>query len=526
MSASGMKDRGFGRRTFLAGSAAFGLAAAGTAAGSALLPGAARAAGPRKGGRFRYAVVGCATTDTLDPAKLADIGPGMMSWQMRRNLLEIGPRTQLRPELAESWEPADGGKRWIFKIRQGVEFHNGKTLTVEDVIFSINHHRGPDSKSSAKPLVDPIAEMKADGKDGLIVTLNEPNADFPYVLVDYHLQIVPADTKDFADGMGTGPYILDKFEAGVRCTGKRNPNYWKEGHGNFDEVECLSVTDSNARIQAMQSGDLDAIMFLDLKVANRFAKSPGMKVVEVAGGTHMTLPMMTNVSHFDDNDVRLALKYAIDREHLVKTALQGHGRVANDQPLSPLNPYFDADLPQRTYDPDKAKFHLKKAGRDGLSVQLWASAAILGFGVDVATLYRQYAEKAGIDIEVVQAPATGYWTDVWEKKPWCESYFGARPTADGMFSIVYATGAPWNETFFSNARVDTLLKEARQELDQAKRKAMYGEVQQIISDEGGSVIPFFMNAVDGATDKVGTGDVASDFNLDGGRAADRWWFES
>jgi peptide/nickel transport system substrate-binding protein len=519
---SGSMGRGLGRRTFLAGSAALG---AGVAV-SLWLPRAARAEAPKKGGRFRYAVVGCATTDTLDPATLADIAPGMMAWQGRNNLLEVGPKTRLQPELAESWEAADGGKRWIFKIRQGVEFHNGKTLTVDDVIFSINHHRGPDSKSAAKPLVEPIAEMKADGKDGLVITLADPNADFPFVLADYHLQIVPAGTTDFSDGMGTGPYVLERFEPGVRCTGKRNKNYWKEDHGNFDEVECLSVSDSNSRIQAMQSGDLDAIMFLDLKVADRFAKSPGMKVVEVAGGTHMTLPMITNVAPFDNNDVRLALKYSVDREHLVKTALRGHGKVANDQPLSPLNPYFDSDLPQRAYDPDKAKFHLKKAGMDNLKVQLYASEAILGFGVDVATLYRQYAAKSGIDIEVVQAPASGYWTDVWEKKPWCESYFGARPTADGMFSLAYAGGAPWNETFWQNDRVDALLKEARQELDQAKRKTTYGEIQQIISDQGGSVIPFFMNAVDGATDKIGTGEVASDFNLDGGRAADRWWFKS
>jgi peptide/nickel transport system substrate-binding protein len=509
------------RRQLLGGGAAtLGLVGFGLRAFST----SAEAATPKKGGKFRFAIVGAATTDTLEPSAFADISIGMMSWNSRSNLLELGADMKLKPELAESFEGSDGGSKWVFRLRQGVEFNNGKTLDVDDVIFSLNTHVKPDSKSAIKPLLDGIKEMKADGKSTLVITLKEPNADFPYVLADYHAQIVPAGTANFGDGIGTGPYVMTSFEPGVRWTGTRNKNYFKEGHGNFDEVECLAISDSTARMNALQAGELDAIMFVDIKTLDLVASLPGIKVVKVAGGTHMTMPMHMNTAPFDNNDVRLALKYAIDRQALVDTVLKGNGTVANDHPISPLSPYFNAGLSQKQFDADKAKYHLKKAGLDSVKVQLSASNTILDIGNDVADLYAGTAAKANISIEVVREPADGYWSNVWQKKPWCQSYFGTRPTPDGIFSLAYTSDAPWNESFIKNAKFDDLLKQGRSELDETKRKAIYGEMQQILSEEGGTVIPFFASSIDAASNKVAMGDVAGNLNLDGGRAADRWWF--
>jgi peptide/nickel transport system substrate-binding protein len=485
----------------------------------------AQAETPKKGGKFRFAIVGASTTDTLEPAAFADISIGMMSWNSRNNLLDLGADMKLKPELAESFEGSDGGRKWIVRIRPGVEFHNGKTLDIEDVIFSLNSHRKPDSKSAIKPLLEGISEMKADGTGILAITLKEPNADFPFVLADYHAQIIPAGTTNFNDGMGTGPYVMTSFEPGVRCAGVRNKNYFKGNHGNFDEVDCLAIADSTARINGLQAGELDAMMFVDIKTIDLVKNLPGVKVINVPGGTHMTLPMRMDAAPFDNNDVRLALKYAIDRKVLVDTVLKGNGTIANDHPISPLSPYFNADLPQKAFDPEKVKFHLKKAGLDNLKVQLSASNTIMDIGNDVADVYADQAGKAGLTIEVVREPADGYWSNVWQKKPWCESYFGTRPTPDGIFSLAYTSDAPWNETGIKNAKLDDLLKQGRAELDEAKRKAIYGEMQQIVSDEGGTVIPFFASAIDATSDKIVTGpEVAGNLNLDGGRAADRWSF--
>jgi peptide/nickel transport system substrate-binding protein len=249
-------------------------------------------------------------------------------------------------------------------------------------------------------------------------------------------------------------------------------------------------------------------------------------VLEVESGTHMTMPMNMGLAPFDNPDVRLALKYALDRNEILEKVLRGTGQVGNDHPISPQSPYFNAELPQKSFDPDKARHHLQRAGLSELKVPLSASNIILEAEEAVADLYSASAAKCGISIEVLREPADGYWSNVWQKKPWCQSYFGTRPTPDGIFALAYTTNAPWNESFIKHERFDALLKQGRSELDESKRKEIYGEMQRILSDEGGTVIPFFASAIDATSTRIATGKVAGHFNLDGGRAADRWWFES
>ncbi len=205
--------------------------------------------------------------------------------------------------------------------------------------------------------------------------------------------------------------------------------------------------------------------------------------------------------------------------------LHGYGTIGNDHPIGPNQRYVAADLEQHTYDPDKVKFHLKEAGLDTLNIQLSAADAAFTGAVDAALLFSEKAKAAGINIEVVREPNDGYWENVWMKKPFCAVYWGGRPTADWMFSMTYAAGVPWNDTFWDNARFNELLLAARSELDETKRAAMYHEMQAICSNEGGTIIPMFASYVMGLTDKLGHEDkVAGNWTLDGFRAIERWWF--
>ena len=199
------------------------------------------AATPKAGGRYRQALTGGGSGDTLNPAQILDSYMiNVSSGMLRNNLTEIGSDNQLTSELAESWEATPDAAQWTFKIRKGVEFHNGKTLDATDVVDSINHHRG-ESDSAAKGIVSAITDIKADG-DTVIFTLSGGSADFPFLMSDYHLGICPSKgdgTIDWESGVGTGGYSLDSFEPGVRTVVKKNPNYWKEGRAWFDEVESL-----------------------------------------------------------------------------------------------------------------------------------------------------------------------------------------------------------------------------------------------------------------------------------------------
>jgi peptide/nickel transport system substrate-binding protein len=512
-----------GRREFLARATAMGALAA---VSPAIMSGTAKAATPKKGGTIRFGMGHGSTTDSLDPGTFENAYTQLLGFGIRSHITEISNTGDLVGNVAESWDASDDAVQWTFKIRQGVEFHNGKTLDAADVAASINHHRGEESKSAAKPIVDPITDIKVDGKDTVVFTLQAGDADFPIKISDYHLAIMPAkdDGVDWQSGVGTGPFSLESYEPGVRGTMKRNPNYHMDGRGHFDAAELLTIADVAARTNALTTGEIDVMDRCDIKTVHLLKRRPGLRVEETTGTAHYTFAMRTDTAPFDNNHVRLALKYAVDRDALLKSVLRGHGVVGNDHPISLSNRYHAGELEQRTYDPDKAKFHLKKADLTSLTVDLSAADAAFGGAVDAAVLYKEHAAKIGITINVVREPNDGYWSNVWLKKPWCAVYWGGRPTEDWMFSTAYASGAAWNDTYWEHDRFNKLLLEARAELDEAKRRAMYVEMQTIVSNEGGVVVPMFNNYIFAMADKVKHDDsMAANLDLDGLKALERWW---
>jgi len=511
------------RRRFLEGTAALGISLA--AAGRVSAP--ARAASPNQGGHAKFGFDSGSTSDSLDPVTFDSVFNQTLGYgTLRSSLTEITNDNKLGPELAESWEASDDATEWTFKIRKDVEFHNGKGLTVDDVIASINYNRGDDTKSPAKSLLENVEEVKADGPDHVVFKLASGNADFPYFLSDYVLCVLPSEEGkvDAASGIGTGPYVLQDFEPGVRAIATRNPNYFKEDRAHFESVEFLSLKDVTARTNALQTGEVHMMNRCDLKTVHLLERSPDINVHQVTGLQHYTMPMNTTEAPFDDNNVRLALKYAIDREQLLQTVLRGYGKVGNDQPIAPANEFYAEDLEQRAYDPDKAKFHLKEAGLDSLSVRLSAADAAFPGAVDAAVLYRENAAKAGIDIEVVREPNDGYWSNVWMKKPWCMSYWAGRPTASQMFQTAFAADAPWNEAYWQNERFNKLLVEARTTLDPKKRAEMYREMQIIVRDDGGVVIPLFASYVGASNASLAHDSLGGNYDMDGLKIAERWWF--
>ena len=499
-------------------------------AGAALAPWATPArAEPKRGGRLRIGTDGTNTGESWDPATWglsAIMNLGAFGC-IYNNLMEIAPDGTLTPELAESVEAADSGKAWRFKLRRGVTFSDGKTLEPADVVASINHHRGPDSKSAVKSIVSAITDIRAEGDDTVIVELDAPNADFPYLMSDYHLVIGAArDGKvDWDAHVGTGGYTLSGYDVGVYALLTRRDDYWKEDAAWFDEVEISGIDDVTARTNAVITGAVDVINNADISTVGRLASRKDLVVDEVTGTQHFTLPMFTDTAPFDNLDVRLALKFAIDREELVAKILDGHGKVGNDHPIAPGQRFFAADLPQRHYDPDKARFHLKQAGLDTLSVDLHTADAAFDGAVDTAVLYSEQAAKCGITINVVREPNDGYWSNVWLKKPFVMSFWQGRPTEDWMFSQVYSADSDWNDTHWKNPEFNRLLLAARAELDEAKRREMYVEMQRLVSDDGGVIVPMYANYVTVRRAELMHGDkISSVASLDGMKCGERWWF--
>ena len=503
--------------------------AAGLTVGSASKLWASEASSPKQGGKLRAGIAHGATSDSLDPATWENGFELSRGYGVHNYLTEVGHDSSVQPELAESWEASADASTWTFKIRQGVTFHNGKELTADDVVASINHHRGEASQSAAKPILAPITDIIADGKHTVVFNLESGNADFPFIMTDYHLPIVAGNedgTADWQSDVGCGAYVSKTYDPGVRADLEKNPNYWKSDRAHFDEVELISIIDPASRTNALVSGEVDVIDRVDLKTVNLLQRNQNIHIHQTTGTQHYTFPMRTNIAPFDNNDVRLALKYSINRDEILEKILQGYGQIGNDHPIGSNTQFYAAGLEQTTYDPERAKDHLKKAGMESLTVDLHTADAAYPGAVDASVLFAEQAKAAGITINVVREPNDGYWANVWNVKPFCACYWGGRPTVDWMLSTAYASGVPWNDTAFENERFNELLVIARAELDEAKRAEMYFELQEILNREGGVIVPMFASYVFATGNNVGHSEMASNFDLDGGRFMERWWFDS
>ena len=499
--------------------------AAGLSLSAADVAFAAAVSVPKRGGTFKMAVAHGAPKDSLDPATWSDMFMADVGQCVGSCLTAVDQRNIAQIDLADAFEPSDGAKTWMFKLRKGVSFHNGKPLTAEDVVATYNHHRDEKSKSAIRSMLAGIAAIKADGAEKVIFSLHQADADFPYLTSDHHLPIFAAkDGKlDFASGAGTGPFVLEKFEPGVKFTARRNPNYFNQDAPWFDAIELQSIPDLAARENALIAGQVHYADRMDPRNLGAIRKRKDLRTTEVTGFGHYVATMNTTTKPFDDVNVRQAFKFAINRDELVKRVLNGYGVPGDDVPLAPAIRFATQPEPKYHYDPERAKSLLKAAGLNGLKIDLFASDAAFPGAVDAAMLIKASAKKAGFDINVVREAAETYWDTVWMKKPLVMSYWGGRPTADAMFSAAYAADAVWNDSFWRNARFNELLALARAETDDKKRLEMYTEMQQIVHDDGGVAVLAFNTFVSGYSAKVAHGDLNSNSDHDGGQIFQRWW---
>ena len=416
---------GISRREFMGRAAALG---ASTAVISSLLASADAIAAetPRKGGLLRLGLGGGSTTDSVDITSYNDFVMIDVSRGLFNGLIEWGEDGKPKPDLASSFEPTNGAKDWIFNLRKGVKFSDGREFTADDAVYSLNLHRG-DSKSGGAGSMKAIADVRKLDKHQIQISLAAADADLPYVLTDYHVLMIPDGFKDWAKPVGTGAFELEKFDPGVRISLKKVRDFWKEGRGHLDAVEVTVINDGSARINALISGQIDAINRVDHKAVAMLSKSPKVQIVRAAGGWHAVLAMEADKPPYDNPDIRLALKFATDREQILKALFSGYGTLGNDHPIPPTDPYFNNELPQRKHHPERAAFHFKKAGIAHPKILLQASDAAFNAPLTKARCFRPAARQAGIKVDLKKEPAYGFWDNVWLKGAFVGSYWGAAP---------------------------------------------------------------------------------------------------
>jgi peptide/nickel transport system substrate-binding protein len=495
----GALSRGASRRDVLAMLTAAGMQAtlAGSIAGIAT---GAQAQAPRKGGRIKVAGAASGVGDTLDPAKQANHTDYIRGFTFYNGLTYLDGNLRPQPQLAEEFTTRDA-RTWVFKLRRGVTFHDGKPLTPADVVFSLMRHKNPATGSRAKVLAEQFEDVSATGVNEVTVRLVAPNADLPAILATYHFHIVKDGTTDFSAGIGTGPYKVKEFKPGVRSIAVRNENYWKPGRPYLDEIEYVGISDETARVNALLAGELDLIVQVNPRSVDRVNASGKHAVFETKGVSYTNLIMKRDGGPGGNPDFVAGMKLLFNREQMLKSIQLGRGVVANDQPIGPANPFHFKGLKQRPYDPDKAKWHLQKANLGGAAIPMVASSAATS-SVEMALVLQHAARQAGVNLEVRNMPADGYWSQHWAKHPVSFGNVNTRPSADLALTLFFKSDAPWNEAVWKNEKFDQLLVAARAETDPAKRSQLYADMQVMIHNEGGIGIPMFLSSLDGHNRKL------------------------
>ncbi len=485
----------------------------------------AQDAEPKRGGHVRLAVVQQTTSETFDSARYDKGNDYIRGTSVYSYLTRLDQQGLAQPEIATEWSANDAGTIWNFKFRQGVTFTDGSPLTAQDIVFSIMRHKDEAVASTAKQLASNIKSVTADGTDGFVIELVAPDADLPVLVGLFQFALVKDGTTDFTNPVGTGAFVVTEFQPGLRTILDRNPNYWKEGRPYIDRLEMFPIPDHAARANALMTGEVDLCLELRGNAIQEVEDSDVADVFVTPSTRYTAIQAMMDRMPSQNVDLTMAMAYLIDRERFLGTVIRGYGRIANDQVVGPDSPLFDASLPQRAFDPDKAKFHFDKSGMGSTPFELSVSDAAL-YSVELGQMIHREAQRIGMNLSLRREPAESYWTAVAGQKPYAMTNFHPRPTVNMLLDLAFRKGAVWNFSHYNNERLEQLMDQSRATLDMDLRKQQFAEIQEIIHNSGAIIIPTFLSYVDGMSKKVKGITPLYIGNLGGFNFADKIWLDA
>lgn len=457
---------------------------------------------PQRGGTLRVGFSGSA--DNFDPHHQVQLDSIWINSMMYSRMIRIDNEMELQPDLANDWEVTDDGLEWTFYLRDDAVFHNGRECTAEDWVYSINRLKNPDDATPFAKDIEMIEEVEAVDDHELVIHLNSVYADLPILCGMYWFRVIPEEAVETlnTDPVGTGPYQLQSHSPDERTVLVRFEGYYNsEEEGFLEEIHYIKIEEETSRLTGLSGDTIDFVNEISPASLPMVQDSPNMVIEEIVTGSYQPVVMDVTESPFDDVRVRQALKLVLDRTEYLQATLQGVGTEGNDQPIPPVDPmYSDTGIPEQDF--ERAQELLAEAGyEDGLEIELHYTSGRVGLQESALTM-QQMAEGAGVTIELINHPNDSYWSEIWLNRPFYLSNWTPRPMADQALSIAYLTGAPWNEANWSNEEFDEIVREARSVIDQDERAELYARAQEILSEEGGVIIPYFMSVTGGWNDHV------------------------
>jgi len=497
-----------GRRDFLRGLATTG-ALVGTggvlaACGGSSSPGAAKTSPPtgsgkpKPGGALSVGLTGGSGADTLDPHKGLTYLDTARAQCLYQPLLQLNTAAQTEFVLAEDISPHGSTAEWVIKLRRGVTFHDGKPLTADDVIFTLRRILSETLTGST-----PIGPVDAKGLKALdphtvLVPMTSPYGSFVDQLAYwYYLYIVPRGFNPKQPN-GTGPFKYQSFTPGQRSVFVKNPNYWKSGLPYVNSITIIDFSDSASLQNALTTGVIQGAGALEGPQIAVLKTTSGIQTVVSRTGAITPFTMRVDQAPFSDVNVRQAMRLLVDRPQLINSALNGDATVGSDV-FSPYDPDFDSAL-HRSQDIGQAKFLLKKAGQENLAVQLVTSAVATGT-VAMATVLQQQAKAAGVTINLKTVDPATFFGPNYLHWTFSQDFYNYSPYLAQVAQSMLPT-SPFNETHWSQPHYVDLYHQANATADPAVRRQIKHEMQLIDFNEGGYIVPAFIDALDAYSTKI------------------------
>jgi len=472
------RTNGISRREFLKNSAAAGV-------GAMVGPYVAR--GAFAATRDRVTIYHSSVADSMHPYNHSS-SPIYGNWQhVIEPLVELDyQKKDYVGVLAESWQFQ--GNKWVFKLRKGIKFHNGATLTSKDVAFSIEKMRDEKGGSLQAPNFKDVTEIQTPDDQTVIFVTKQPFAVFLDRLENRFIVSKEAVEKSgdpwYQNLIGTGPYRFVSHQRGGNMVFTRNDEYWG-GKAAIKEVVFRKVTEEAARLAALESGQADFINNIPVHEVARLQRHPRVRIDQVEGLRMFFLAMNFAMKPFDNKLVRQAANYSIDAPSIVKNIFDNIGYPCNG-PVGANVIGADPKHKRYPYDPKTARELLAKAGYpNGCDVQLYYSAGRYPKDKEVCQVVAAQMVKGGFRVELISQE----WALFWDREgvnggklPFYYIGRGSLTDADTLYDQYFRTGTT-KRTNYSNPQLDKIIEEQQKTADTKKRVALLQQAGKFIMDE-------------------------------------------